>query len=58
MSDSPNYDAKVEQLASMSFEDMEKEFPTLWSLEGHWAWIVYDAMKKKLERYSRALNVG
>ena len=58
MSDSPKYDAKVEQLAAMSFEDMEKEFPTLWSPEGHWAWLIYDVMKKKLERYSRALDVG
>jgi hypothetical protein len=53
-----DYDDDVERLAAMSFEDMEKEFPTAWSLEGHWAWLVYDAMKKKMDRLSQAFEHG
>jgi hypothetical protein len=37
----------VERLAALSFEDLEKEFPSMWSLEGWWAWLVYEVMKKK-----------
>ncbi len=43
-----DYDADVERLAALSFEDLEKEFPTLWSPEGYWAWLVYEVMKRKL----------
>lgn len=42
------YDEEVERLAALSFEDLEKEFPSAWSSEGYWAWLIYEAMKKKL----------
>jgi len=58
LSTDAEYDAKVERLAALSFEDLEKEFPTLWSPEGYWAWLVYDAMKKKMDRLSQAFEHG
>jgi hypothetical protein len=49
-----DYNALVERLAAMSFEDLEKEFPTAY--EGYWAWLVYEVMKKKMDRCSQALE--